>query len=139
MDVPPFPVDRQMLAERLQATAEPTRLLILHLIMEGLQCNCEFGEALGMAPNLVSHHLRVLRDSGLVEASRDELDARWVYYSINRAALDELNQLFSAFFDPARIKPRRHSCGPKGALAALDELVTDRQTSVASEDLEVLT
>ena len=62
--------------------------------MEGVQCNCELGETLHMAPNLISHHLRVLREAGLVDVERDLLDARWVYYSVNRAALDELNAAF---------------------------------------------
>jgi ArsR family transcriptional regulator len=106
------PTDLQVLAERLQVLAEPKRLLIFHLLMEGVQCNCELGEALGAPPNLVSHHLRALRKAGLVDVERDDLDARWVYYSINRQALDELLQAFGAFFDPERIKPRRLTCGP---------------------------
>ena len=107
------PTNLKALAERLKALAEPTRLLILHLLMEGVQCNCELGDALQMAPNLISHHLSKLRAAGLVDAERDPVDSRWVYYSINRAALDELNAAFGAFFDPARIKPRRTTCGPK--------------------------
>jgi hypothetical protein len=31
---------------------------------------------------------------------RDAVDSRWVYYSINRAALEELITAFGAFFDP---------------------------------------
>ena len=72
--------------------------------MEGVQCNCELGDHLQIAPNLISHHLSVLRQAGLVDMERDNLDARWVYYSINRAALDELNTAFGAFFDPVRIQ-----------------------------------
>ena len=78
------PTELQALAQRLQVLAEPTRLLIFHLLMEGVQCNCELGEALGVPPNLVSHHLRALRKAGLIEAERDGVDARWVYYSISR-------------------------------------------------------
>lgn len=111
------PTDVQVLAQRLQVLAEPKRLLILHLLMEGVQCNCELGDALGAAPNLVSHHLRALRDAGLVDAERDPVDARWVYYSINRKAFDEITAAFGAFFDPARIKPRRIGCGPQGVSA----------------------
>lgn len=110
------PTELKALAQRLKVLAEPNRLLILHLLMEGVQCNCELGDALQIAPNLISHHLRVLRDAGLVEVERDALDARWVYYSLNRRALDELNAAFGLFFDPARLKPRRPTCGPQGAL-----------------------
>ncbi len=110
------PTNLQWLTESLKVLAEPKRLLILHLLMEGVQCNCELGDALQMAPNLISHHLRLLRAAGLVEVERDALDARWVYYSINRRALDQLNAAFGLFFDPRRLKPRRATCGPQGAL-----------------------
>ena len=110
----PPPVDLNQLAKWLKVLAEPNRLLIFHQLMEGLQCNCELGEHLQMAPNLISHHLRVLREAGLIYVERDALDARWIYYTINRQALEVLNQAWGSFFDPQRIKPRRLTCGPQG-------------------------
>jgi ArsR family transcriptional regulator len=110
------PVDLPTLAGRLKVLAEPRRLCILHMLMEGVQCNCELGDALDMAPNLISHHLRVLREAGLVNVERDPDDSRWVYYSLNREALEELNRSFGTFFDLARIKPRRQTCGPQAAI-----------------------
>jgi ArsR family transcriptional regulator len=111
--VAPSPVDLTALAGRLKVLAEPRRLLIIHFLMEGVQCNCELGDALQMAPNLVSHHLRVLRQAGLVDIERNPQDARWVYYSVNRQALKELQDAFGQFFDLERIKPRRAACGPQ--------------------------
>jgi ArsR family transcriptional regulator len=116
------PVNLQTLASRLKVLAEPKRLLILHFLIEGVQCNCELGDALQMAPNLISHHLRVLREADLVDVERDAYDARWMYFSVNRQALEELNQVFSGFFDPKRIKPRRLTCGPKGEFISLEDL-----------------
>ena len=106
-------VDTESLTNLLKVLAEPKRMRILNLIMEGVQCNCEIGEALGIPPNLISHHLGVLRDAGLVDAERDAVDARWVYYSINLKALAELRETLNAFFDPARIQPRCPICGPQ--------------------------
>ena len=100
------------LAAQLKVLAEPKRLRIFNLLMEGVQFNCELGDALQLAPNLISHHLNTLRQAGLVEVTRDALDARWVYYSVNRAALDELNASFGAFFAAARIQPPNPACGP---------------------------
>ena len=116
------PTDLQTLADRLKVLAEPKRLLILHLLMEGVQCNCELGDALQMAPNLISHHLSVLRQAGLVDVERDAVDARWIYYSINPAALNELNKMFGVFFDPDRIKPRRSTCGPQSSLVRASDI-----------------
>ena len=116
------PVNLERMAQWLKVLAEPNRLLIFHFLMEGVQCNCELGDGLRMAPNLISHHLRVLRQAGLVDVERDAFDARWIYYSINRQALDELNQALGIFFDPQRIKPRRLTCGPQGELIRLENI-----------------
>ena len=116
----PPPIGLYRMAKWLKVLAEPNRLLIFHQLVEGVQCNCELGNYLQMAPNLISHHLRVLREAGLIDVERDALDARWMYYSINRQALEELNQAWGAFFDPQRIKPRRLTCGPQGEFVHLD-------------------
>jgi ArsR family transcriptional regulator, arsenate/arsenite/antimonite-responsive transcriptional repressor len=110
--LPASPVNLEILAERLKVLGEHKRLLIFNLLMEGVQCNCELGDTLQISPNLISHHLSKLRAVGLVDMERDAVDARWVYYTVNRAALDELNAAFGALFDPKRIQPRRPNCGP---------------------------
>lgn len=115
-EIIPPPTNLQTLTQWLKVLAEPKRLLIYHFLMEGVQCNCELGDSLEMAPNLISHHLRVLRKAGLVDAERDPRDARWIYYSVNEKALDELNQAFSLFFNPKRIKHRRLTCGPRSTI-----------------------
>jgi len=121
------PTDLPSFAGQLKVLAEPKRLRILHMLMEGVQCNCELGDALDMAPNLISHHMRVLREAGLINVERDADDARWVYYSPDREALEELNRSLGVFFDPSRIKPRRQTCGPQGAIVSVDRnLVSGR-------------
>lgn len=124
--LPEPPTNLETLAARLKVIAEPKRLLILHLLMEGVQCNCELGDALKMPPNLISHHLRKLRAAGLVDVERDASDSRWVYYSVNRVALEQLNTAFGVFFDPARIKPRRLTCGPQAFVGAADVVISKK-------------
>ncbi len=119
-------VNLETLANQLKVLAEPKRLLIFNLLMGGVQCNCELGDSLDMAPNLISHHLSVLRLAGLVDVERDAIDSRWVYYSVNLVALNELNRNFGAFFDPARIQPRRLTCGPQALICATDLIVSDK-------------
>ena len=109
----------ETLAEWLKVLAEPNRLRIVDLLMQGEQCNCEMGGKLGMAPNLISHHLGVLQKAGLIEARRDPDDARWIHYSMSRGALAGLNGALGAFFDPARIHDGGDaSCGPRINFAA---------------------
>jgi ArsR family transcriptional regulator, arsenate/arsenite/antimonite-responsive transcriptional repressor len=110
------PEELQKLADQLKVLAEPNRLLIFQLLMEGVQCNCELGDKLQMPPNLISHHLRVLSEAQFINAERDSLDKRWVYYSINRQTLDELNHVWEAFFNTQRIQPRKSTCGPQSTV-----------------------
>jgi len=101
------------LADTLKVLSDPTRLMIFDVLMQGVQCNCEIGDQLKLPMNLISHHLKVLRDAGLVAAERDAMDARWVYYSINQRTLAKLRAQLSAFLDPRRIRARRPTCGPR--------------------------
>jgi ArsR family transcriptional regulator len=99
------------LARSLKTLGDANRLRIVNLLMQGEYCNCELGDELGLAPNLISHHLGVLRRAGLIEARRDSDDARWVYYSLNQAALRELHGALGATFDPTRVQQRTPRCG----------------------------
>ncbi len=110
------------LAGWLRVISEPNRLRILDLLMQGEQCNCEMGDTLGMAPNLISHHLSVLQKAGLVSACRDPDDARWIHYSMNESALAELSRAFGAFFDPARMRPRYPACPPASSFIPLEDI-----------------
>jgi ArsR family transcriptional regulator, arsenate/arsenite/antimonite-responsive transcriptional repressor len=117
------PTDLMALADQLKVLAEPRRLQILHMLMEGVQCNCELGDALDMTPNLISHHLRVLRKAGLVDVERDPDDGRWIYYSLNPDSLEKLSHTFGVFFNPSRIKPRRQMCGPQTTVEDVDPIL----------------
>jgi ArsR family transcriptional regulator len=113
LDIASPPTDLDQLARWLKVLAEPKRLYIFHMIIEGYQCNCVLGNDLDIPTNLVSYHLRALHKAGLVNMQRDPVDARWVYYSVNQQALNELNQALAGFFDSGRIKERKTVCGPQ--------------------------
>ena len=101
------------LANWLKILGEPNRLLLLNQIIEGICCNCELGKLLSLSPNLISHHMSVLNESGIVKAERDKDDARWIHYSIDIDVMKEVNTLFNAFFDEGRIQPNKSECGPR--------------------------
>ncbi len=107
----------------LKALAEPNRLRIFAALMAGDSCNGELQERLGLAPNLLSHHLRVLEKAGLVHSRRDRLDGRWIYYAVDREAAARWGGWFKSFLDPARIQ-KRALCGPEGQLLPLDQVVS---------------
>ena len=101
----------------LKALADSNRLQILDVLMQGDSCNCELTDRLGLPPNLLSHHLRILREAGLVTSRRDTVDGRWIYYAVNREAAAEWRDWFANFLDPARIQTRPSLCGPEGQQA----------------------
>ena len=58
---------------------------VLDELTSGQRCVCELQATIDIAPNLLSYHLRVLREAGLVEASKR---GRWVDYRLAVAAAD---------------------------------------------------
>jgi len=107
----------------LKALGDPKRLQLLALIQNGTQCNCEFSASLELQPNLISHHLRILKEAGLVTIERDPLDSRWIYYTINQAVYSELRDYLHGFLDPSRIQPRQPTCGPINEMMTFSENV----------------
>lgn len=101
------------LALVLRALSHRWRLKILNLLMEGVQCNCEISQRLGLSLNLISHHMRILREAGLIQSERDAKDARWIYYSIDKDEVQSLAIRLSRLLDVSRIQPRSPSCGPQ--------------------------
>jgi DNA-binding transcriptional ArsR family regulator len=99
----------------LKLMADPTRRRIFLLLMRGETCNCEMVGLLGMPQNLISHHLRQLRQAGLVRARRDETDRRWIYYSVDQGVLGKVHQEVGWLFDPARCRERDPLCGPSSS------------------------
>jgi DNA-binding transcriptional ArsR family regulator len=96
----------------LKVMADPNRRRIFLLLMNGETCNCEMVGMLGMPQNLISHHLRQLRQAGLIRARRDEVDRRWIYYSVDRETLGKVHQEVGTLFDPERCAEREPQCGP---------------------------
>jgi ArsR family transcriptional regulator len=70
-------------ATLFSALGDPIRLQILDQLAPGQQCVCEMQEAIDIASNLLSYHLRVLKDAGLVEAARR---GRWIDYQLSEQA-----------------------------------------------------
>jgi ArsR family transcriptional regulator len=81
----------------LQAIAEPTRARIVAFLGHGEHCVCDVGDTLALSPALVSHHLRALRESGLL---RERRSGRWVYYSLDLDALQRLRAAVTSLLTP---------------------------------------
>ncbi len=71
--------DTDRCAAKLKALADPTRLAVVEALMDGPRHVHALGELIGVEQSLLSHHLRVLRDVGLLAAARD---GKAVLYSL---------------------------------------------------------
>lgn len=82
-------------ARLLKALADPTRLRILSLLSryEGEVCVFEIVESFTLEQPTISHHLRILRDAGLVDCRKKGL---WAYYYVRREALNRAQEIINA-------------------------------------------
>ena len=82
------------------ALGDPNRLAIVDILAVGDASPGEIGSRLGMATNLVAHHVNLLVDTGVVDRVRSEHDRRRSYLRLQPAAL-------AAFASPLLVAPRR--------------------------------
>jgi ArsR family transcriptional regulator len=73
------PPEATTLAERLKTLADPTRLRMLDLLAQGSEplCVCHITEQFPIHQPTISHHLRLLREAGLVDCEKRGV---WAYY-----------------------------------------------------------
>jgi len=83
------------LAGKLKALSDPVRLRLLSVVAShtgGEACVCDLSVGIEVGQPTVSHHLKVLRQSGLVGSERQGL---WAYYYVIPDALEELSAWLS--------------------------------------------
>lgn len=78
---------------RLKALADQTRLRIIDLLRGNERCVCELRDQLDVPQPLLSFHLKVLRNAGIIG---DRRDGRWVHYSLESDALVEVEEYLRA-------------------------------------------
>ena len=84
------------MAVKLKALADPVRLQLFSAIAShagGEACVCDISVGVEVSQPTVSHHLKVLRDAGLLTSERR---ASWVYYAVVPDALASLTVLLGA-------------------------------------------
>jgi ArsR family transcriptional regulator len=99
--------DAARAAELFHALSDPTRLAIVHRLRSGERCVCELTDALDAAQSRLSFHLKVLKAAGLVT---DRREGRWMYYTLNAEALNEVADLVDAMAAAPTAAERRSGC-----------------------------
>ena len=85
--------DADASAGLLAAAADPVRWTVLQLLVVRQACVCDLQAHIPIAPNLLSYHLKMLRDAGLITGTRR---GRWIDYRLADGALDRLHDALPA-------------------------------------------
>ena len=80
--------ERDQLAAQFKALADPTRVAIVNCLSAADEvCVCNLTETFDLSQPTISHHLKILREAGLVESSRR---GTWAYYRLVPEGIDAL-------------------------------------------------
>lgn len=77
-------------AKVFKAFCDANRLTILGLLQSGEKCACKLLEALRIGQPTLSHHMKILCDSGIVTGRKE---GKWTYYSLNPNGVERAKQL----------------------------------------------
>jgi ArsR family transcriptional regulator len=89
-------------AALLAAAADPVRWTVLQLLAQRQSCVCDLQAHIPIAPNLLSYHLKMLREAGLIVGRRR---GRWIDYSLADGALARLHDALPAAATPSDREP----------------------------------
>ena len=84
------------IADFLKNISEENRLKILCMLKDGERCVCEIWQNLNIPQNLASHHLKVLKEYGLISSRREGLK---IFYSINQTVMETHLQSINKFLN----------------------------------------
>lgn len=80
-------MDHELLTKYLKALADEKRLKIVTLLGKRSICVCELESLVELTQPAVSHHLKILRDAGVVTDTRQ---GKWIFYSLNEDSYAEM-------------------------------------------------
>ena len=100
-------IDPTRAAELFHALADPIRVEVVSLLMDGERCVCDLMTDLELAQSRLSWHLKTLSDAGLISGRRE---GRWNYYSLNAEALTEARSILESIKPSRRLAVRGSGC-----------------------------
>lgn len=79
-------MDKKQQAKVFKAFCDETRLQVLELLSSGEMCACVLLESLDIAQSTLSHHMKILVESGVVVGRKD---GKWTHYSLSNSGSTE--------------------------------------------------
>ncbi len=78
----------------LKALSDENRLNIIMFLQDGEKCACNLLDLLNIGQSTLSHHMKILCDSGIVSARKE---GKWTHYSLNKKAFDHIKEISALF------------------------------------------
>lgn len=95
--------------EIFRALADETRLAIVRMLLGKELCVCHVIDALDMSQPAISHHLKILRQAGVV---RDRREGKWIFYRLNPDAFRRIGEVLSVIVKDAEKCERQEPTSP---------------------------
>ena len=100
-------IDSTRAAELFHALADPIRMDVVMMLVDGERCVCDLMSDLDLAQSRLSWHLKTLSDAGIISGRRE---GRWNYYALNADALAEARGILDSLKLSRRLSVRAASC-----------------------------
>ena len=86
-------MNEEKISEICKALGDTNRLKIIKLLTDGEQCACKLLEDFQITQPTLSHHMKILSETGLVSVRKE---GKWTYYSISCSMFKEFKSYFEA-------------------------------------------
>ncbi len=94
-------------ARVFKALCDPNRLMIIDLLKNGEKCACNLLEELNISQSTLSHHMKLLCESGVINCRRD---GKWMHYSLSMKGFTKANQLLAQIMEASVLIDIENSC-----------------------------
>ena len=81
-------------ARKIKALADENRLAIMMSLQQREKCACYLLEELNISQSTLSHHMRLLCDSGLVEYRKE---GKWMHYSLSEEGVNAFREMIDGY------------------------------------------
>lgn len=100
-------LDVKRTAVIFKAFCDENRIRILQLLSEGEKCACKLLEEMNITQPTLSHHMKILCDSGIVEGRKE---GKWMHYSISKEGTEYARMCFDALTSANSTKEIQSCC-----------------------------
>ena len=101
-------MDTRRTAAMFKAFCDENRIRILQMLCSGEKCGCKILEEMKVTQPTLSHHMKILCDSGVVVGRKE---GKWMYYSISEEGVKRMVEIIGQLTDVQVGEEKQSCCG----------------------------